>query len=196
MTSLSLFFGLLMTVSSFSPTQTPATGVVPELAVAPTAIALPVSIDFPVDAGYAQARQSGITMSGQELQFVDLVNRERAARGLNQLTIDPMLVRVARAHSREMCDKRYFSHTSPTPRLATPLDRYLAMAPRPGWALIGENLFYCSIVDVARGHRALMNSEGHRANILEPRYENIGIGEYKSAEGHYYVTQMFLVKTD
>lgn len=196
MTSLSLFFGLLMTVSSFAPSPTPAPGVAPDMAVAPVAMALPEAIAFPADAGYAEALKSGITMTREELKFVDLVNKERASEGLNQLTIDPMLVKVARAHSREMWDKKYFSHTSPTAKLKSPLDRYLAMAPRPSWALIGENLFYCSIVDVDRGHRALMNSDGHRANILEARYENIGIGEFKAPDGHYYVTQMFIVKTD
>lgn len=197
MTSLSLFFGLLMTVSSFSPTPTPATDFTPEMAVEPAAMILPVELaTFPADAGYSEARKSGITMTRDELKFVEMVNKERASRGLNQLTIDPMLVKVARAHSKEMADKKYFSHTSPTAGLTSPLDRYLAMAPRPSWALIGENLFYCSIVDVDRGHRALMNSEGHRANILEARYENIGIGEYRATNGHYYVTQMFLVKTD
>jgi len=192
MTSLSLFFGLLMTVSSF----TPSADVTPDMAVAPSAMTMPAAVTFPADAGYAAVRSAGITMSAEELKFVDLVNQERAGRGLNELTIDPMLVKVGRAHSREMGEQKYFSHTSPTSGLKSPLDRYLAMAPRPSWALIGENLFYCSIVDVDRGHTALMNSEGHRANILEPRYERIGVGEYITADGHYYVTQMFLAKTD
>lgn len=192
MTSLSLFFGLLMTVSS-SPA--PAT-VTPDMAVAPSMMTMPAQPAFPADAGYAAARRSGITMSREELRFVELVNEERAGQGLNKLTIDPMLVKVARAHSKEMAEKRYFSHTSPTPGLTSPLDRYLAMAPRPSWALIGENLFYCSIVSVDIGHKALMDSEGHRANILEARYETIGIGEYRASNGYYYVTQMFLVKTD
>gem|GEM_PF-935399 len=194
MTSLSLFFGLLMTVSSFSPT--PATDVTPDMAIAPVAMTMPAATDVPADFGYSAVRSSGLIMSKEELQFVALVNKERAARGLNQLTIDPTLVKVARAHSKEMGDKGYFSHTSPTAGQTSPLDRYLAMAPRPSWALIGENLFYCSIVTVERGHNALMNSEGHRANILEPRYENIGVGEYRAPNGRYYVTQMFLVKTD
>ncbi len=193
MTSLSLFFGLLMTVSS-SPAPPPA--VTPDMAVAPSVMTMPAGPAFPADAGYAAARRSGITMSREELKFVELVNKERAEAGLKQLTIDPMLVKVARAHSREMAEKRYFSHTSPTPGLTSPLDRYLAMAPRPSWALIGENLFYCSMVSVEIGHKALMDSDGHRANILEQRYEMIGIGEYRTKTGYYYVTQMFLVKTD
>jgi uncharacterized protein YkwD len=77
------------------------------------------------------------------------------------------------------------------------MDRYLAGAKRrPSWALIGENLFYCSIVDVERGHVALMNSPGHRANILEGRFERIGVGAYTDTDGEFYVTEMFLSKAD
>jgi uncharacterized protein YkwD len=57
---------------------------------------------------------------------------------------------------------------------------------------VGENLYYCSIVDVERGHRALMNSPSHRANILHPPFRKGGIGIYKSQTGEFWVTQMFL----
>lgn len=170
MAKLSLFFGLLMTVGNFtSTTVTTSPPVVPD----------------------------GVVMTQEEIRFVELVNKERASRGLPQLTIDPVLIQVAREHSREMGEKHYFSHHSPTPKMRTPLDRYLAGAKRrPSWALVGENLFYCSIVDVNRGHTALMNSEGHRANILESRYERIGVGAYVTPDGQFYVTQMFLAKID
>jgi len=170
MTSLSLFFGLLMTVSNFTST---------------TVTTRPLT-------GY-----DTVIMTQQELKFVELVNKERANRGLRQLTVDPLLIRVARGHSHEMGEKGYFSHHSPTPGRETALDRYLAaVTERPSWALIGENLFYCSIVDVDRGHIALMNSDGHRANILEPRFASIGVGAFRDSQGHFYVTQMFLAKTD
>lgn len=170
MTKISLFLGLLMTVSNF--TSTTVTNRPP-------------------------AGNDSVVMTQEEIRFVELVNKERASRGLQQLTIDPILVQVARAHSEEMAVKHYFSHTSPTPGLKTAMDRYLAaLKRRPTWALVGENLFYCSIVDVSRGHQALMDSEGHRANILEPRFTAIGVGSYVTESGEFYVTQMFLAKTD
>ena len=139
----------------------------------------------------------GVVMTQEEIRFVELVNKERAARGLQQLTIDPMLIEVARKHSEEMGVKNYFDHKSPTPGMKTAMDRYLAeRGSRPSWALVGENLFYCSIVDVPRGHTALMDSEGHRANILEPRFASIGVGAYVTESGEFYVTQMFLAKTE
>lgn len=136
-------------------------------------------------------------MTADEMRYLELTNKERAARGLSQLVPDSLLMAVGRAHSREMSDKSYFSHTSPTSALKTPLDRYLAAEQRrPAWALVGENLFYCSIVDVDRGHVAFMNSKGHRDNILEPRYERMGVGIYVNSKGEFYVTEMFLAKTD
>ena len=143
------------------------------------------------------ASADSISITQEELRFVDLVNKERAGRGLSQLVIDTTLVQVARGHSREMGEKNYFSHTSPTPGIKTPLDRYLALEKhRPSWALVGENLYYCSIVDVDRGHEALMNSKGHRDNILEPKYERIGVGAFVDRKGQFYVTETFLAKTD
>jgi uncharacterized protein YkwD len=143
----------------------------------------------------AQASRSanGARMTTDEQRFLDLVNAERSQRHLHELTVDPVLIDVARAHSREMADKNYFDHVSPTPGLKTPMDRYLhALSKRPAYACVGENLFYCSVVDVQRGHEALMNSPGHRANILFPRFRQAGVGIYKSPAGEFWVTEMFL----
>ncbi len=157
------------------------------LAVAGLAAAQTITVPVSVSSG----------MTAEELRYIELTNIERAARGLPQLVAEPLLAEIGRAHSREMSDMAYFSHTSPTSSLKTPLDRYLAgELHRPTWALVGENLFYCSIVDVERGHTAFMNSKGHRENILEPRYERMGVGIYVNTKGEFYVTEMFLAKTD
>jgi uncharacterized protein YkwD len=133
------------------------------------------------------------SITSEEQEFLDRINDERDDRGLTRLKLDPLLVSVAREHSREMCDKEYFDHVSPTPGQRTPMQRYLRALPRrPPYACVGENLFYCSVVDVERGHRALMDSPGHRANILYPRFRHCGVGIYKSDSGQFWVTQMFL----
>ena len=64
-------------------------------------------------------------LSPEEQEFIVKVNAERTSRGLNALTVDPLLVHTARAHSREMCARDYFDHHSPTPGLESPMDRYL-----------------------------------------------------------------------
>jgi uncharacterized protein YkwD len=133
------------------------------------------------------------TITSEEQAFLDLINEEREDRGLCRLKLDPLLVGVAREHSREMCEKEYFDHISPTSGQRTPMQRYLRALPkRPPYACVGENLFYCSVVDVARGHKALMESPGHRANILFARFRACGVGIYTSPSGQFWVTQMFL----
>jgi uncharacterized protein YkwD len=170
MKKLSLLLGMVITISG--------------ICFADTAVQTPASSPVPV-------------MTQEEQKSFDLVNKERAQRGLSQLTVDPLLITVARAHSREMDDKHYFSHTSPTIGLSTPMDRYLAaFGKRPTWLLVGENLFYCSVEDGDRAHSAFMHSPGHRANILEPRYEKMGVGVYVDKKGEFYVTQMYLAKRD
>lgn len=135
--------------------------------------------------------------SEEERRFVELVNDERARRGLSRLSIEPLLISVAREHSAEMRDRKYFHHESPTASLRTPMDRYLKAVPaRPEYACVGENLFYCSVSDVIRGHEAFMNSPAHRENVLFPRYEKIGVGIVKNERGEFWVTQMYLTNSD
>ena len=137
----------------------------------------------------------------EESEFIQRINAERVSRGLNALTVDPLLVQVARGHSQEMCDLNYFDHHSPTAGEITPMDRYVkglhdSGADTPAYLLVGENIFYCSVFNdtynVAYGHQALMNSPGHRANILEPRFARIGVGTYQDSHGQFWVTEMFL----
>jgi uncharacterized protein YkwD len=138
-----------------------------------------------------------IQLTDEEQRFTDLVNNERLSKGLKTLQLDPLLVEISRSHSKEMADKSYFDHFSPTPGQRTALDRYLsAVKHRPVWALVGENLFYCSIVDVNRGHECLMDSRSHRENILNSRFEKIGVGVYKDDTGQFWVTEMFLSSVD
>ncbi|MBI2843664.1 MAG: hypothetical protein HYX78_09720 [Armatimonadetes bacterium] len=142
-------------------------------------------------------RAAIVQVVDEEQRFIDLVNYERLSRGLRMLSVDPLLVEVSRKHSQEMTERDYFDHLSPTPGLRTALDRYLAsVAQRPTWAYLGENLFYCSIVDVNRGHTCLMESPGHRANILNPKFERIGVGVCKDEDGEFWVTEMFLAAID
>ena len=126
-----------------------------------------------------------------------LVNKERQERGLSTLFYDPDLAEVARAHSIEMRDKKYFSHISPTESLHEPLTRYqLAFHATP--RVIAENIYDAWGVrhslaenDIVIAHNTLMNSPGHRANILYPSVERIGIGIVSNATGDIWVTQMF-----
>ncbi len=145
--------------------------------------------------------EAGDTLQPEEAEFIARINQERTSRGLNALSLDPTLVTTARGHSHEMCARDYFDHHSPTPGICTPMDRYLSTLhsdgyKTPNYLLVGENIYYCSestdTYNVAYGHQALMNSPGHRANILEPRFAKVGVGVFRNEQGEFWVTEMFL----
>lgn len=121
-----------------------------------------------------------------EEQMVGLVNEERTAVGLQPLAVDPRLVPIARQHSEEMFRLRYFGHQSPAS--GSPFDRLDAAGIR--YSRAGENLAYAQSVAIA--HRGLMQSEGHRANILRPEFTRIGVGVVSAGPYGKMFTQMFL----
>ena len=179
------------------PPAPAAPAVVRALRPAPalTALTLPAPVVVKV-----QAEETAASRDAGEEAFILMINEERAQRGLCTLTLDPMLTATARAHSEEMCRQNYFDHHSPTPGLASPMDRYLTALrqlgqSQPEYLLVGENIYYCSvfndIYNADYAHRALMASPGHRANILEPRFVKIGVGVYRNARGEFWVTEMF-----
>lgn len=114
---------------------------------------------------------AGLSVSpSDEAKMLQMLNQARAQHGLAPLTLDPRLQAVARAHSNEMFQQGYFAHDSPT--AGSPVDR-LNAAHIP-YQTMGENIAYAPNVDVAE--RALMQSPGHRANILSPEFSRVGIG--------------------
>lgn len=121
-----------------------------------------------------------------ERQLVALVNEERVAAGLAPLELDPRLVPVARGHATEMLRLRYFSHVSDV--TGTPFDRLSAAGIR--YTRAGENLAYAR--SVATAHRGLMDSPGHRENILRPEFTRIGIGVISAGPYGRMFTQLFL----
>jgi uncharacterized protein YkwD/uncharacterized membrane protein required for colicin V production len=105
-----------------------------------------------------------------ERRMLDLVNQERAAAGLRPLAADPELTEVARQHSTDMFARGYFAHD--TPEGLSPFDRMRAADVR--FLAAGENLALAPTLPVA--HTGLMNSPGHRENILRPQFGRVGIG--------------------
>ena len=105
-----------------------------------------------------------------EARMLQLVNRERVAAGLQPLAADPELTEVARQHSTDMFARGYFAHDTPEGR--DPFERMREAGVR--FATAGENLALAPTVQVA--HTGLMNSPGHRANILHKDFGRVGIG--------------------
>jgi len=124
------------------------------------------------------------TVSSYESEVVRLVNQHRAQNGLPPLTANWELSRVARYKSQDMADNRYFSHTSPT--YGTPFQMIRAFG--ISFRTAGENIAYGQKTPQTVVN-AWMNSSGHRANILNGSYTQIGVGYV--ANGNYW-TQMFI----
>lgn len=120
-----------------------------------------------------------------EKQMLDLVNQERQAAGLNPLAPDPELTQVARQHSTDMFARGYFAHD--TPEGLTPFDRMNKAGVR--FLTAGENLALAPTLPLA--HTGLMNSPGHRANILRPQFGRVGIGVMDGGMRGLMVSQEF-----
>ena len=121
-----------------------------------------VKLNFKVNDGKARA--------DLEMKMLALVNQERTKLGLKPLQWDPELVPVARSHSQDMFSRGYFSHY--TLEGKDPFDRMKAAGIK--YFSAGENLALGPSLSIC--HEGLMNSPGHRANILNPTYGRVGIG--------------------
>ena len=119
-----------------------------------------------------------------ENEVIRLVNEIRTENGLNTLTANWELSRVARYKSEDMSSNKYFSHTSPT--YGTPFRMMQSFG--LSYRSAGENIAYGQRTPTAVVN-AWMNSSGHRANILNESYTQIGVGYCPS--GNYW-TQMFI----
>ncbi|MDB5742419.1 MAG: putative rane protein [Polaromonas sp.] len=120
-----------------------------------------------------------------EARMLEMVNAERHKAGLKPLLADPNLAEVARAHSRDMFARSYFAHVSPEGQDVS--DRMRHGKVRHG--LAGENLALAPTL--AGAHQGLMNSPGHRANILRAQYGHVGIGVLDGRRYGLMVTQNF-----
>ncbi len=132
------------------------------------------------------AEKTPSSVSAYEKKVVELTNAERQKQGLKPLQIDDKLSKSAHAKSQDMKDKNYFDHQSPT--YGSPFDMMKSFGIT--YKTAGEN--------IAKGQptpeavvKAWMNSEGHRKNIMNPEFTQIGVGYVES--GNIW-TQQFIGK--
>lgn len=120
-----------------------------------------------------------------ESDMLRLINEERSKNNLPTLSASLSLQEIARAYSKRMLIEKYFSHVDPDGndignRLAYNDIQFL---------VAGENLAYAPDVFIA--HTGLMNSEGHRENILDPQFTRVGIGIIDAGIFGKMFTQVF-----
>lgn len=131
-------------------------------------------------------KPSSVEATNQAREVLDLVNAERAKQGLRALVLSTELTNVATEKAKDMMQNGYFDHTSPT--YGSPFDMMRRFGVQ--YSSAGEN--------IAAGQKtpqevmnSWMNSSGHRANILNKDFEQLGVGYVTGGEYGTYWVQMF-----
>lgn len=156
-----------------------------------------VSIAAP--AAFSAASTDTATLASLESGVLRQLNAIRADHGLVALRESSALAAAATQHSREMADDGYFEHTSfDGTAFSTRIAHWYATTGYRSWS-VGENLLWSSpTVDPARALGMWMGSAGHRANILNPRWREVGVGAVhtSSAGGAYRDLPVTIITTD
>ena len=129
--------------------------------------------------------KSSLIRPDLEKNMLELINQERSKNNLKPLKPDPALREVARKHSRDMFKRKYFSHY--TIEGKDPFDRIKKA--KIIFLTAGENLALSPNLTLA--HTGLMESPGHKANILHPAFGRVGIGILDGGSHGIMITQNF-----
>lgn len=179
------------------PTSVPSVTPVPsaEPTSEPTAIptqappAEPTAVPTQEPTAEPTSAPSPTAERAMEQEVLKLVNRARAENGLNPLLWADDLADIARAHSADMIERGFFSHTNPDGQ--SPFDRIKSNG--ISYRAAAENIAYGQ-PDAEAVMNSWMNSAGHRANILNENLKEIGIGAVKDSNGTVYWTQVFVTR--
>ncbi len=128
------------------------------------------------------------TMSNDEQEVFNMINAQRTSNGLQALKVDNEVQRVARIKAKDLVDNNYFSHNSPV--YGSPFEMLQNF--KISYRTAGENIAGNSTNSGAVN--AWMNSDGHRANILNSSFEYTGIGVVSSPKYGKIFVQMFIKK--
>lgn len=131
-------------------------------------------------------RSSETQITAEIRQVLDLVNQERAKNGIAALTLNNELTHIATMKATDMKDKNYFSHNSPT--YGTPFEMLQQFGVKYSYA--GENIA-AGQTSASQVMNDWMNSSGHRANILNKNYTQLGVGYVKGGQYGTYWVQLF-----
>ena len=129
---------------------------------------------------------NGVTESAEAEQVLNLVNKERAKQNLQPLTLSAKLTSIANVKAADMRDNNYFSHTSPN--YGSPFEMLQQFG--VSYTAAGEN--------IAAGQKSAeavmtdwLNSSGHRANIMNKEYKELGVGYVTGGSYGTYWVQLF-----
>ena len=149
--------------------------------------------------GPKQADGAATQQKALETALVRGINAVRKEHGLRQLAFSARLSAAAAQHTREMGAKGYFEHESyDSTEFWKRIERWYPSKARRSWS-VGENLLYSSPdVTADEGVELWMNSPGHRANILNRSWREIGMSavHFESAPGEFEGSPVTLVTAD
>ncbi|HET8628237.1 MAG TPA: CAP domain-containing protein, partial [Thermomicrobiales bacterium] len=134
---------------------------------------------------------AGPALDGYEQQVLATLMDARRAAGVPAPQLDATLVGLARQRSADMATRNYFSHYSPD---GSTIFTLLNASGTP-WSYAGETIArnnYPSAQSAGVAAQALLNSPPHRAVILDPQYNFVGIGDAVDANGMHYYTVVFV----
>jgi uncharacterized protein YkwD len=134
-----------------------------------------------------------VNMASAEQSAFEVINQIRAEKGLEPLTWSNELAAVARLHSQNMAEFRFFSHRGLDNKLVSDRADQLKVG---RWRSIGENIaFNRGYADpVAMAVELWLDSPTHKRNMMDPNWKESAIGVAKAADGSVYFTQVFLVR--
>lgn len=143
---------------------------------------------------HAAASDSGL--AAEQNMLLGLINAERVKAGVGPLRFSSVLNTIAQARSQDMIDRHYFSHQIPGAGYVFDI----LNREHVNYEMAGENIALNNYIKfsnlsqaVVRTNTDLMNSPDHRANILEPRYAEIGLGlAFEANTGKLIVTEVFV----
>jgi uncharacterized protein YkwD len=147
-------------------------------------------------AGYTSVREtkpSAALVSSIEREAFDLINKKRTDIGLEPLAWSDELAALARLHSQDMADQKYFSHRGSDGSMVDDRADKLGIK---NWSAIGENIAFERGFDDAASFAVdrWMESPGHKQNLLDKRWKETGMGVAILPDGTYYFTQVFLLR--
>jgi uncharacterized protein YkwD len=134
----------------------------------------------------SQPQTGTASYTSEEQQALALLNADRAANGLQPVKLNAQLTALAESYVKDMINRGYFAHNNPEG--LSPFDRMRQAGISYRYA--GENLAINKTITGAES--AFMSSSGHRANILNGNYTQVGIGVAHSSNGMLYVAQEFI----
>jgi uncharacterized protein YkwD len=127
-----------------------------------------------------------------ENELFDLINRERAKQGISLLQISMSLIPLARSHSQDMAVRSDLTHISRDGKTFSQRLQEAGLF----FKGTGENIAFSQSFLPEAIHNSFMRSKGHRENILDPRFDTIGIGVFYNKDKGYYITQDFLTSLE